>query len=410
MLVFFGSLELAASFWLSHDRLDRILSVLRRDATLIWSMRPALDVEFFGAHISTDTHGFRQNRDQGQNAENSAPTKPFTILTLGASPSFGWGVANDETYSSQLEVALNKNSSSSRFKIWNGSMIGFSSTQGLKLFKKIAPDIKPDLILVSYVINDVDSFRFFFDNGTADKLLELPAAWVVETSNFLERFQFVRAMNSILAALLRPQAPLNIGACASMIERGPRVSADEYRKNLIEFIRIARQRGIGIVFLKMPVNLPRGPEPSDPAIALRNLDLAVAKLRANGCAQALPLALSAWKLDPLSKRTNCYLAACLQEMGENDRSAIYRNLLAKIDTHQASRRAAVYNEILSEVAKENSVDVVDIVEAFSEVKDSYLFVDPKLDPIHPNKEGHKLIASKVKKYIVTAWPNWKVNP
>ena len=49
---------------------------------------------------------------------------------------------------------------------------------------------------------------------------------------------------------------------------------------------------------------------------------------------------------------------------------------------------------MEEVAREHNVPLVDVVQAFK-AADHYLFVDPEVDPIHPNPEGHAIIAQRI---------------
>jgi lysophospholipase L1-like esterase len=56
-----------------------------------------------------------------------------------------------------------------------------------------------------------------------------------------------------------------------------------------------------------------------------------------------------------------------------------------------------YSKKVAEVAKENDVELIDVREAFLKEKEYSKFLC--IDGIHPNKEGHKLIAKKVMDYF-----------
>ncbi|HCW04568.1 MAG TPA: G-D-S-L family lipolytic protein [Clostridium sp.] len=56
-----------------------------------------------------------------------------------------------------------------------------------------------------------------------------------------------------------------------------------------------------------------------------------------------------------------------------------------------------YSKKGAEVAKENDVELIDVREAFLKEKEYSKFLC--IDGIHPNKEGHKLIAKKVMDYF-----------
>lgn len=56
-----------------------------------------------------------------------------------------------------------------------------------------------------------------------------------------------------------------------------------------------------------------------------------------------------------------------------------------------------YSKRVEELAAENKVELIDVRETFLKEKEysKYLCIDG----IHPNKEGHKLIANKVMDYL-----------
>jgi lysophospholipase L1-like esterase len=390
-------LELFAEFFLKRDRLETILSVLKRDRELIWTMRPNLKTEFFGAEISTDAQGFRLNGsafnerqvNSGSNAEN-----PFRVITLGASPSFGWGVADHQTYSARLEGALKgKLPGRTSVSVLNASVIGYSSQQGRLLFEKNIHRWRPDLVIVAYGINDVDSYRFFSDDGASDKDIRKEPALVVSLNNFLSPFAIVAWMNRAI----QRTASFGFGDA-----RQPRVSEDDYIANIASIAEKAIGQKAHVLVLKMDLNLPRGDDPTDPEKAKLLIGTASQTIEQRDCARALPLLEEAARLDPLSKSAHLYSAKCHLDSGQIKQASMSFEKAEKTKAFLARRRSEKYNDALDTLSGRPGLTVVDLVERFSQEND-YLYVDPRLDTIHPNARGHEIIAGEIEKRIVELW-------
>ena len=314
-LVFFFLLllgaEISIKLLLPEGRLDQILKVLQRDNNLIWRQREFLDTDFFSENIKTNSMGFRNHE--------LAPKKKSRLLVLGASPSFGWGVRSEDTYSRLVE-------SSSRFSVINGSQIGFSSFQGLEMLKSRIDDLVPDVVTVSYVINDVDRFRFFENNGIEDANRKRAGDQSIWFSNVISKLQIWRILRRGIS-FFNSQKSVEVKSLPA------RVSIDNYRKNLLEFVSMSKKYNFKLIFIKMPVNLPL--------------------ITANNNSR--------------------YQSASLL----------------------ASNDSIKYNKVMEDVARSHSLKLVDIVSSFKKHEGEYLFVDRVTDTIHPNKLGHAIIAHEL---------------
>jgi lysophospholipase L1-like esterase len=86
--------------------------------------------------------------------EPKAPNE-LRILVLGDSVTLGWGVAEEDTYCRQLESSL-----AARLKqpvrVINSGVGGYNTDQELAFFRRHAESLKPDLVLLLYVRNDVE--------------------------------------------------------------------------------------------------------------------------------------------------------------------------------------------------------------------------------------------------------------
>ena len=65
-------------------------------------------------------------------------------------------------------------------------------------------------------------------------------------------------------------------------------------------------------------------------------------------------------------------------------------LMQRVAT-KSSRRAKNYNREMEALAKKSKTPLVDVVKEFSKYNE-FLFLDKKRDTIHPNPRGHKIIS------------------
>lgn len=185
------------------------------DADLIW--RPKKSQHMF------NSQGFI-----GPVVDEAKRDGEYRIFTLGDSNTAGhpgWPV-----YLGKLFEAADAN-----VEVVNAGVWGYSSWQGLNLFKEILR-YQPDMVLVSFGGNDahrvtipdsqyVRSRRFYSES------------WILK----LRISQLIIAANDIILLKNKRSAILV-----------PRVSLDEYERNLGEMIRLAKEHNVRLVFLTRP--------------------------------------------------------------------------------------------------------------------------------------------------------------
>jgi lysophospholipase L1-like esterase len=76
----------------------------------------------------------------------------FRVMTLGCSTTFGWGVADDESYPARLEAILQ--AKGQQVEVINAGQPGYTSFQGLWLWRELLHRYKPDLVLIGYIVQD----------------------------------------------------------------------------------------------------------------------------------------------------------------------------------------------------------------------------------------------------------------
>jgi len=93
-------------------------------------------------------------RAQGQPRTDGQDT--VRILVLGDSQAFGFGVADDETFSAQLEHSLATRHPALRVRVMNGGVPGYGTADQLAFLKSMGPKFDPDLIIVQFLsVNDI---------------------------------------------------------------------------------------------------------------------------------------------------------------------------------------------------------------------------------------------------------------
>jgi len=384
-----------------NNRLERILVVLEQDAELFWKQKSNLNTVFEEVLIKTNTIGLR-NQEVRQEKRNNA----FRIICLGASPTFGWGVNKEQVYSSQLQRLLRQNYSQQKeIEVINAGEIGYSSHQGLRFFKEKIIRLDPDLITVPYVINDVDKHRFYRSNGKGDRELNDKNHILVLVENFLDKSNIVRILRK---GMLRFQS----GAIQYFGKSGAnryletrRVSLEDYAKNLKEIVRVARQNGIEVVFVKMPVNLP-APEPVLAGLhtqAERHINMALASAELNQYEDAIEALKKAIMLNPYSGKAYYYIGKYCEKLNKPEDARKYFKKTLKMELFECGQLGKVYNKIMQKVASEENVFLVDIVSALDEYQkkdNAPLFLDERNDSIHPSAVGHAVIGRAIYKVLI----------
>ncbi len=165
----------------------------------------------------------------------------FRIICMGDSITFGWPVEREKTYPKQLEILLNQNFSN-KIDVFNAGVPGYSSYQVLKWFKRDIVNYNPDCVILYFGVNDSG----LSINNKSDKDQPLLPEWVVFSVNYLKKFE---SFNICQKIFLRFKYPISKNNSKTKC----RVSTEEYRKNIVNINKIAKEHGIKTLFLVSPV-------------------------------------------------------------------------------------------------------------------------------------------------------------
>ena len=93
------------------------------------------------------------NEDGLRTPHNTSAQSDWKIMTMGCSTTFGWGVADAQTYPSRLEYYIKKAGHTST-NVINAGQPGYTSFQGNWLWDRSLKNYKPDVVLIGFVVQD----------------------------------------------------------------------------------------------------------------------------------------------------------------------------------------------------------------------------------------------------------------
>ncbi len=125
---------------------------------VVYELRPDLDVRFQGARVVTGSDGLRRSPDAP-----SVPSAPCTLVGLGDSVMFGWGVPFEATFLERTAAALGPS-----WRAVNTAVPGYNTAIEAARLGHGWGRWRPDLVVVHVVLNDLELPPF---------LLPPPDAW-----------------------------------------------------------------------------------------------------------------------------------------------------------------------------------------------------------------------------------------
>ncbi len=216
-------------------------ALLSEDQLRGWGLPPNAQLTFGGTGLSTNSLGLR-----GPELAAKAPDE-VRLFTLGDSSVFGYGVADEEVFSSVAAIALQAR--------WGvpvtaviGGRPGYDSSQALALLEELGPRIAPDIVVVGTLWSDV-----YIDDPELSRLAETaPVRGVLRGS------AAYRLMRRGLAPWLAARQVRwidsrdDVGDLDAASGRRTRVPLEQYVANLRRMVVVAEGLGATAAFVALP--------------------------------------------------------------------------------------------------------------------------------------------------------------
>lgn len=157
------------------------------DELIVYGLAPSIAGRFLGEPLEINSLGMRDvERTLARDRD------AVRIVGLGDSHMFGWGVRREETFLAVLEGSLNRRFPGRPFEAWNLAVPGYNSVQEVETLASKAATIRPDVVIINWVGNDMDLPSF---------LAERPNVYTVRQSFLYELVR--RRLRSTLGKSVR---------------------------------------------------------------------------------------------------------------------------------------------------------------------------------------------------------------
>lgn len=344
-VVFCFGLMNVAIYWATEnfaDSLQQARRILDLDSELGWKVKANLKTEFKDHLIHTDRFGFR-------NSLNFTLPEEAEVLLLGPSSAFGWGVSEEKTYFNLIIQRLR------HLKGLNASQIGYTSKQGLLLVDHFHfPKAKN--VILAYGVNDIDHFRFYGQSYDSDEsYFQKPIS-----ISFFEEFLNSLAMGRLFQRFYDESRFYTGCGLTSIIQT--RVSFADFKKNIQKIVHAFNPTQTKFYMVSTPFELPKKYEEKTPR--LRNFDYE-------------------------ENYRKSY------EQSQEGRCRESRRILAQTraqEPYRIERDIIRLNEVIRSLSEELRIEFVD---AHRELLQNGTEQNFFYDPVHPNNEGHRLIADRL---------------
>ncbi|MDR4470855.1 MAG: SGNH/GDSL hydrolase family protein [Nitrospira sp.] len=122
------------------------------DEHLIFRHRPLWEKRYGDVLVTYNEQGLRDRPILPKAKEE------FRVLALGDSVTFGWGVQQDKIFASRLEQLL-PGRLQRPVRVINSGVGGYNTVQEVTYFKREGITLQPDLVLLTYIGNDIEENR-----------------------------------------------------------------------------------------------------------------------------------------------------------------------------------------------------------------------------------------------------------
>jgi len=218
-------------FYVHNVDNDSLIVYNQEDALLMWSPQP----NYSDGKIHINSQGFRDKEYSIKKPKNT-----FRILCLGDSSTF-FG-----SYHSLLEDNLNNDfiSQHTHFEIINAGVTGYTSYQGLCMYKYKGARYSPDIVTFYFGINDPIKRFYLSDKEILQE--KIPAIVKIIKNRFLLKLESYRLIRKFINNISKKEK-------ISWRENVPRVSLSDFRENVLNLRRLCEQNGALLIIISPPL-------------------------------------------------------------------------------------------------------------------------------------------------------------
>lgn len=207
---------------------------------VLFKPRPGFEGLSEGTQVRISSLGLR-----GPERSLAKPAGTRRVLVLGDSVAYGFGVRDEETFSRLLEARLNADGDG-HYEVVNAAVVGYNTIQERARLQEIGLRSDPDLVVLTFVVNDLlDTFSIFDHQYQPTGFLAPLKVWLRRNSHLYRFYQNTmwRAVDDIRKGSDRVEQPRQ------------RERVHERESEIVRIAELTRQHGARFLLVLHPDNL-----------------------------------------------------------------------------------------------------------------------------------------------------------
>jgi lysophospholipase L1-like esterase len=221
-------------FYIHNVDNDLEQEYMQEDPLLMWRTK--------SNYLGFNSEGFRDRAYKIEKDKNV-----FRILSLGDSVTLGLGVSNPSNlYHSLLEDKLNKDLKYQdiHYEVINFGVMGYTSYQGLNLYRFVGAKYHPDIVTFCFGLNDPVQRFYLSDKDILKRNVELSN--LSEVHRILSKLSSYRLLRKVIWVILNDNnhSLMNV----------PRVSKEEFRTNILELNNLCKNNNALLILISPPLS------------------------------------------------------------------------------------------------------------------------------------------------------------
>jgi lysophospholipase L1-like esterase len=210
--------------------------------------------------IALNSRGFRDAE-----FPETKPASSFRIICLGDSWTFGANVGQNEAYPQRLQSLLKEEFPYTNFEVFNMGVLGYASYNGLQLLKTEGIDLRPDLVVLGFAMNEPKMMDSHASRGggpaaggqSISRVLGQLATFVSENVEIYRLLQYWALLikwnpwplEKYLKNMISVRAWYDQDWELENLDPKMQVSLRNFEEHYLEMISIARSHDIAVILL-----------------------------------------------------------------------------------------------------------------------------------------------------------------